>query len=50
MAKIIVKIHHTKSDKSKGKFADYIANREGVDKSINQKMSIGKPNLVWKSL
>ncbi|MDO4563344.1 MAG: MobP3 family relaxase [Clostridia bacterium] len=43
MAKIIVKIHHTKSSKSKGRFAEYIANREGVDKSINSKILIGKP-------
>ena len=43
MAKVIVKIHHTKSEKGKGKFADYIANRDGVDKSVNQKMLLGKP-------
>lgn len=42
MAKIIVKIHHTKS-KSKGKFAEYIATRSGVDKSVNDKILSGKP-------
>lgn len=42
MAKIIVKIHHTKS-KSKGKFAEYIAKRDGVDKSVNDKILSENP-------
>lgn len=42
MAGLIVKIHHTKS-KNKGKFAEYIATRAGVDKSVNDKMSLEKP-------
>lgn len=43
MAKLIVKIHHLKSKKSVGGFVNYIANREGVDKTVNQKVLIGKP-------
>ena len=43
MPRIIVKIHHMKAKKSAGGYVDYIANREGVDKSVNQRIVIGKP-------
>lgn len=43
MPLIIVKIHHIKAKKSAGGFVNYIAKREGVDKSVNQKIGISKP-------
>lgn len=43
MPKIIVKIPHLKAKKSVGGFVEYIANRQGVDKTVNQKVLIGKP-------
>lgn len=42
MAKIIVKILHTKATGGKGGFASYIARRKGVDKSINDTVVDGK--------
>ena len=42
MPKIIVKIHHVKAQSSAGGFVNYIAKREGVDKSVNQKIVISK--------
>lgn len=43
MPKIIVKIHHMKDKSSAGGFVNYIAKREGVDKSVNQEIVISKP-------
>ncbi len=41
MPKIIVKIKHLKKTKSVGNLVDYIARREGVDKSVNQRVLVG---------
>lgn len=43
MPKIIVKIKHLNRTKSVSNLVNYIAKREGVDKTINQKVMIGKP-------
>ena len=43
MPKIIVKIPHLKAIKSAGGLVEYIANREGVDKSVNGQVVIAKP-------
>ena len=43
MPKIIVKIPHLKAQKSVGGLVVYIATREGVDTSVNQKVLVGKP-------
>ena len=43
MPEIIVKIHHMKAKSSAGGFVNYIAKREGVDKSVNQKVVVSKP-------
>ena len=43
MPKIIVKIKHLKTSKSVGNFVNYIAKRDSVDMSLNQKVLIGKP-------
>lgn len=43
MPKIIVKIPHLKAQKSVLKLVGYIANREGVDKSVNKQVVIAKP-------
>lgn len=43
MPKIIVKIKHLKSSKKVGGLIDYVAKREGVDKTVNEKILIGKP-------
>ena len=43
MPKIIVKIKHLKRAKSVGNLVNYVAKRDGVDKTINQKVMIGKP-------
>ena len=42
MPKIIVKIKHVKGKSSSGGLVNYIANRDGVDKSVNLKMFPGK--------
>ena len=42
MPKIIVKIKHMKGKSSSGGLVNYIANRDGVDKSVNLKMFPGK--------
>ena len=43
MPKIIVKIKHLKTSKSVGNFVNYIAKRDSVDMSLNQKVLVGKP-------
>lgn len=43
MPKIIVDIHHLKANKSVMGYIRYVATREGVDKSINQRVLVGKP-------
>ena len=43
MPKIIVKIKHLNRAKSVSNFVNYVAKRDGVDKTINQKVLIGKP-------
>lgn len=43
MPKIIVKIKHLKTSKSVGNFVNYIAKRNSVDMSLNQKALVGKP-------
>ena len=43
MPKIIVKIKHLKTSKSVGNFVNYIAKRDSVDMSLNQKILVGKP-------
>lgn len=43
MPKIIVKIKHLKASKSVGNFVNYIAKRDSVDMSLNQKVLVGKP-------
>lgn len=43
MPKIIVKIKHLKTSKKAGGFINYISKREGVDKSVNEKVLVGKP-------
>lgn len=43
MAQIIVKIPHVSGKSSAGGFVSYIAKREGVDKSVNQKITIRPP-------
>lgn len=44
MPKIIVKIKHIKSSKKVGGLINYISKREGVDKSVNEKVLVGKPS------
>lgn len=43
ISKIIVKIPHLKAKKSAGGLVEYIAKREGVDKSVNGQVVIAKP-------
>ena len=43
MPKIIVKIKHLKASKKVGGLIDYVAKREGVDKTVNEQISVGKP-------
>lgn len=43
MAQIIVKIPHTKGGSSSGGFVNYIAKREGVDRSVNEHVTIQPP-------
>ena len=43
MPKIIVKIRHMKAKKSSGGFLNYIAKREGVDRSVNERVVVSKP-------
>ena len=43
MPKIIVKIKHLKASKKVGGLIDYVAKREGVDKTINEQILVGKP-------
>lgn len=43
MPKIIVKIPHLKANKTTSGLVEYIANREGVDKSVNGQVVIAKP-------
>ena len=43
MPKIMVKIKHLKAMKSVDKYVNYLAKRDGVDKTINQRVLIGKP-------
>ena len=43
MPKIIVKIKHLKVSKKVGGLIDYVAKREGVDKTVNEQISVGKP-------
>lgn len=43
MPKIIVKIKHLKASKTVVGFLNYISNRDGVDKSVNEKVLVGKP-------
>jgi len=39
----MVKIKHLKAMKSADKYVNYLAKRDGVDKTINQRVLIGKP-------
>lgn len=43
MPKIIVKIKHLKASKKVGGLIDYVAKREGVDKTVNEQISVVKP-------
>lgn len=43
MPKIIVKIPHIKAEKSVSGFVEYIANRDGVDKSLSRQVVVLKP-------
>ena len=43
MPKIIVKIKHIKASKKVGGLIDYVAKREGVDKTVNEQISVVKP-------
>ena len=43
MPRLIVKIKHVKASKSVRGYVNYVATREGVDKSVNLNVLIGKP-------
>ena len=44
MPKIIIKVPNIKGKSASAGLINYIAKREGVDKSINQKVHVGKPS------
>ncbi|MBQ2921867.1 MAG: sel1 repeat family protein, partial [Tyzzerella sp.] len=43
MPRLIVKIKHVKASKSVRGYVNYVATREGVDKTVNLNVLIGKP-------